>query len=286
MARQRDAVMSIDSFSVFCEGLDHPECATRGPDGVTYAGGEAGQIYRVTLDGTHEQIASTEGFVLGMCLDANRNVYACDMAKRAVMKATPDGKVSMYSDGTRQRKMANPNYPVFDRDGNLYVTDSGRWQQHDGCLYCIRPGGETALVSQKVTHFANGCCLSHDGRSLYVVMSLMPGVVKLPIRTDGSLGDPEPVVDLPGTVPDGVAFDVQGHLYVSCYAPDIIYRVSPSGELTVLAHDPLRITFASPTNIVFSGEDRKTLVVSNLARWHLSKAQMPHAGQPLNYPHI
>jgi gluconolactonase len=286
MATQVNPIMSIENFSMFCEGLDHPECATRGPDGMTYAGGEAGQIYRVSLDGKYEQIATTGGFLLGICLDGARNVYACDVAKKALVKVTPDGKVSTYSDGTQQRKMVNPNYPVFDRAGNLYVTDSGHWQKNDGCLYRIRPGGKTELVSDKTRRFANGCCLSIDGQSIYVVESLMPGVVKLAIRADGTLGDPEQVVELPGTVPDGVTFDVQGNLYVSCYTPDIIHRVSPSGELAVLAQDNLRVTFASPTNIIFSGEDRKTLVIANLARWHLTKATMPYPGQPLNYPTI
>jgi gluconolactonase len=114
----------------------------------------------------------------------------------------------------------------------------------------------------------------------------MPGVVKLPIGADGKLGEPEKVVELPGTVPDGVAFDVKGNLFISCYTPDIIYKLSPSGELAVLAQDPLRVTFASPTNIAFCGEDRRTLVVANLARWHLSKAEMPDAGQPLHYPKL
>src|SRR5688572_25165482 len=118
MASQEQSLMSIEDFSMFAEGLDHPECATRGPDGMTYAGGEAGQIYRVSLDGKHEQIATTNGFLLGICLDGNRNVYACDIGKKAVMKVTADGKVSIYSAGTSQRKMVNPNYPVFDRDGN------------------------------------------------------------------------------------------------------------------------------------------------------------------------
>jgi gluconolactonase len=281
-----NALMSIDDFSMFVEGLDHPECATRGPDGLIYAGGEAGQIYRVTLDGKYEQIATTGGFVLGLCLDASRNVYACDIERNAVMRITPDGKVSTYSTGTAQRKMVNPNYPAFDAAGNLYVTASGNWKKHDGCIYRIRPGGETEIVSAAATRFPNGCCLSPDGHSLFVVQSLMPGVVKLAIGRDGALSEPQEMVDLPGTVPDGVAFDVSGNLYISCYTPDIIYRLSPSADLAVLAQDNLRVTFASPTNIAFCGEDRRTLVVANLARWHLSKAQMPVAGLPLNYPQI
>ena len=33
----------------FGSGLDHPECITWGCDGYAYAGGEAGQIYRIDL---------------------------------------------------------------------------------------------------------------------------------------------------------------------------------------------------------------------------------------------
>jgi gluconolactonase len=281
-----DPIMNVDDFSMFVEGLDHPECVTRGADGMTYAGGEAGQIYRLTLDGKHEQIGTTKGFLLGICLDGDQNVYACDIARNEVMRVTPNGGVSTYSTGAAQRKLVNPNYPVFDKQGNLYVTSSGHWKQSDGCTFRIRPGGETEVVDTAASNFPNGCCLSADDRALYVVQSLMPGVVKLPIGADGKLGAPSKVVELPGTVPDGVAFDVQGNLYISCYTPDIIYKLSPKGELQVLAHDVLRVTFASPTNIAFCGEDRKTLVVANLARWHLSKAAMPVAGQALNYPKI
>ena len=279
-------ILSIDAFDMFAEGLDHPECATRGPDGLTYAGGEAGQIYRVTLDGAYKQIATTNGFLLGLCLDADRNVYACDIKHNAVMRVGADGAVSTYSAGSRDRAMVNPNYPVFDAQANLYVTASGHWQQHDGCVFRIRPGGETELVSQSAAKFPNGCALSADGRWLYVVLSLMPGVVRLAIGHDGALGEPEKVVELPGTVPDGVAFDVKGNLFISCYTPDIIYRLSPSGELSVLAEDRLRVTFASPTNIAFCGDDRQTLIVANLARWHLSKSTMTDPGQPLHYPKL
>src|SRR4030095_10855107 len=129
MAQQQpqQPLKSIDDFSMFVEGLDHPECVTRGPDGVTYAGGEAGQIYRVSLDGAHEEIATTGGFLLGICLDGTRNVYACDIKRNEVMRITPGGQVSTYSGGTAQRKMVNPNFPVFDHAGNLYVTASGHW---------------------------------------------------------------------------------------------------------------------------------------------------------------
>lgn len=282
-----EPLIDIDSFEMFVEGLDHPECVTRGPDGATYAGGEAGQIYRVSFDGGKEQIATTGGFLLGICVDGSRNIYACDIARNEVMRIAPGGQVSVYSGGTAQRKMVNPNYGVFDAAGNLYVTASGHWKQHDGCIYRIRPGGETEMVDESARKFPNGCCLSPDGKWLYVVQSLMPGVVRLAIRGEKEkLGPPEKVVELPGTVPDGVAFDVKGNLFISCYTPDIIFRLSPAGELKVLAQDPYHVTFSSPTNIAFCGDDRRTLVAANLGRWHLSKTQVPEPGAPLNYPSL
>src|SRR5262245_30368793 len=116
--------LSLDAFEFWVEGLDHPECVACGPDGTTWAGGEAGQIYRLSADGKHTQIASTGGFILGICLDGNGNIYACDLAKHAVFRVTPSGEVSVYSPGTADRPMVTPNYPVFDAAGNLYVTDS------------------------------------------------------------------------------------------------------------------------------------------------------------------
>jgi len=39
--------LTIDNIDVYAEGLDHPECIAVHPDGSVWAGGEAGQIYRI-----------------------------------------------------------------------------------------------------------------------------------------------------------------------------------------------------------------------------------------------
>ena len=39
-------------------------------------------------------------------------------------------------------------------------------------------------------------------------------------------------------VPDGVASAADGTLYVSCYRPDTIYRLGPSGRSEVVVDDP------------------------------------------------
>ena len=54
------------TISVLPSGLDHPEGVAWGPDSRVYAGGEAGQVYRINLaDNACEAYANTGGFVLG-----------------------------------------------------------------------------------------------------------------------------------------------------------------------------------------------------------------------------
>jgi gluconolactonase len=277
-------LLSLDSFEMWAEGLDHPEGVACGPDGTTWAGGEAGQIYRISDGGKPTQVASTGGFLLGVCLDGNGNIYACDAGKHAVFRATASGQVSIYSSGTAQRQMFNPNYPVFDAAGNLYVSDSGHWKQDDGCIMLIRPGGATEVWTTATAKFPNGMAMAPDSKSLYVVLSLLPGVVQVPINPDGTAGDPKTVVTLPDTVPDGLAFDVAGNLYISCYTPDIIYRRTPSGELSVLAQDPQHVMISSATNLAFCGSDRRQLVLASLGRWHLARIPVEIPGHRLHYP--
>ena len=129
--------------------------------------------------------------------------------------------------------------------------------------------------------------LDPSGQYLYVVASLnAPRVERIKINEDGSAGKTENVVSLPGTVPDGLAWDTQGNLYISCYTPSRVYRLSPSGKLEILAEDPEHTMLASPTNIAFCGSDRDILLSANLGRWHITKIMTGVTGIPLNYPVI
>lgn len=269
----------------FGSGLDHPECVAWGQDGYAYAGGEAGQIYRVDLsDGSFEEIANIGGFVGGMALDAAHNIYVCC---GTIQRVTPTGQVSTYSTGTVEAPLRVPNYPAFDQQGNLYVSDSGEWKKDNGCLYKIQPGGKTEVWCRELSQFPNGICLSPQGDYLYVVMSLnTPRIARVKIAEDGSAGACETVVELPQTVPDGVAFDAAGALYISCYRPDRIYRLTTAGQLDILAEDFEGTAIACPTNIAFCGADREMFLSANLGRWHLTQYDVGVQGISLHYPQL
>jgi gluconolactonase len=116
-----------------------------------------------------------------------------------------------------------------------------------------------------------------------VVESTPPLISSIPINDDGSAGERTVVVELPRNVPDGVAFDVEGNLYISLYNPNIIYRYK-GGKLVVLYDDWEQLVLIAPTNIAFGGKAMKTLLIANLCGWNLVTAPMEIAGLPLKYP--
>jgi len=266
--------------------FDHPEAVAWGPDGRAYAGGEAGQLYRFGLDGgTLEEIARVDGgFLLGLAHDADANTYACDDRSGCVHRITPDGKITMYANGNAEQKMRVPNYPVFDESGNLYVSDSGTWRARDGFIWKVARGGTAEIWDRQANGFTNGMCLSANGRSLYVVESCPPLISRIAINPDGSAGERTIVVELPGQVPDGVAFDVNGDLYISLYNPNIVYRLTTGGELIKLYDDWEQLMLVAPTNIAFGGPDMRTLIIASLCGWSVHTAPMAVPGLRVHYP--
>ena len=270
----------------FNEGLDHPEGVTWGPDGQLYAGGEAGQIYRVDPDsGTITQIAQHEGFLGGVVCDAEANVYVCAAFGGSVVRAGADGTVVEVTRGTADRPMETPNYPCFHPSGDLYVSDSGEWDHDTGRIYRVRPDGSTDLVSEAPRFFANGMCFDAAAEWLYVVESQMPGVSRLRVLPDGTLGERQVVATLPGDVPDGVQFDSEGTLYITLYTPSRIYQLEPSGRIQVLVDDPHHTKpVLAHQHSLRRPQTAPTSSPSNLGRWHINRLRMPVPGIPLAYP--
>ena len=239
-------------------GLDHPEGVCWSPEeGAVYAGGEAGQLYRFALDGGAVDIVATVpgGFLLGMAMDADRNVYACDPNSGYVMRISPDGDMQRHGE-----RVGYPNYPVFDGSGNLWVTDSGAWDEVTGGL-CGSPLTAPPSASPGRSRFANG--LRHRRRP-----PLHGRVADAGRGADAADGR---AVRARGgahrTVPDGLAFDADGGLWIGCYQPNRIYRLAAGGDLEVVVDDWTGEYVMTPTNLAFAGDDLDVLVLASLCGW-------------------
>ena len=161
--------MVAPGLRTIAEGLDHPEGVCWSPrEHVIYAGGEAGQLYRFALDsGRAERVTEIDGgFLLGLAIDGTGDLYVCDPGHGCVHRVSPDGGVVRHGD-----PIGFPNYPVFDDQGCLWVSDSGGWEGADGAIFRIDPDGATQRVADGLL-FANG--LAIQGEWLYAIESAWP----------------------------------------------------------------------------------------------------------------
>lgn len=281
-------ILAFERGSVFLDGtlgavrLKHPEGIAVADDGAIWCGGDGGEIYRIAPDGSSfEQVASTGGFTLGIAFDGAGGLFACDLGHRAVFRLDLSTReLATFASSSEVTPIRVPNYPVVDvARGCLYVSDSyGPEGPGPGVWRFELATGQGELWYDQPLTFANGMALSPDRSSLYVVETFAHAVCRVPILADGRPGEREVVASGIERLPDGLAFDVAGNLYISCYEPSRIYRLSLEGTLELFYDDPDAHMLCHPTNCAFRGSE---LFTANLGRWHITRIVTDSPGAPL-----
>jgi gluconolactonase len=270
----------IQRFEIFASGLDHPECCAFDRDGNLWAGGEAGQIYRIDRAGTSATIANLGGFCAGLAFSPDdRELLVC-VAGIGLVRVAKTGQQHMFAVRAGDHKIVAPNYVLFDSRGRVYLTDSGKWMARNGFLLRFDHNGRGEVLAGPLG-YANGLALSADERHLFMVESDSDAVLRFEIGRDDQLREPDVYADGVGRFPDGLAIDVQGNLYICCYASDEIWRISPDREKTLLAHDRWGILLGRPTNLAFGGNNVDEIYVANLGRNTITHAKLGIRGKPL-----
>lgn len=277
--------LALDRLRTIAAGLDHPEGINRAPDGALVAGGEAGQVYRVDPDsGRLDTLATTGGFVLGVATDAAGLIYACDWGSLSIRRIDPRGVVEEYSASAGGAPYSCPNYCAFDDQGWLWVSDSGddRAPEPQGRIVRIPPGGGDGVpLELDPLWYPNGLAFDADGRLLVIESFERPSVSVL---EDGALSRR---VDLPGTVPDGIAIAESGAFYVSNYQPNTVLRVAPGArEPELVLSDWTGVRLMSPTNVCFFGDGLRELAIASLHGWDIKAVSLEEPGLPLRYPEV
>lgn len=216
-------------------------------------------------------IASAEGFTLGLAYDGKGTLYMCDLKHAAVFKLDMSTRIlQLFADGDEEGNKINiPNFPVIDSEnGCLYVSDSHHPEKEGPGIWRFDlASGQGEMWYNGPIRFANGLVFSTGRDAIYVAETFARRISKIPILADGRPGDKQIVTQV-DALPDGLALDLQGRLYISCYEPSLIYRWSESSGLDLLYYDPDAHTLCHPTNCALQGND---LYTANLGRWHISK---------------
>ena len=275
---------------VHIRGVDHPESLGIAPDGNFYTTGTGCQVYHVDVANNQAtQVATTDGRVLGTAVDADGNVYLAHTAGD-VLKMTPDGTLSTYAIAPGGAKFMCSNYLAFDKQGNLYFSDSGTWAPKiEGVIYKIPPGGgEAVRWYPQCVDTPNAVALDAEERYLYFVETFGNSIARIAINADGSAGEFERVVHLPRHIPDGIAFDTEGRLWIACHRPDVIYVYHlKTKKLELFCEDWAGEKLRGPTDVAFGGPDRDIVFAASLDNLVVHRFDNTGVrGLPLNHPKI
>jgi sugar lactone lactonase YvrE len=169
------------------------------------------------------------------------------------------------------------NDAACDAAGRLWVgTMSTRREPGTAALHRIRPGEPPEAVMRGTT-ISNGLGWSPEGDRMYFVDSPTQRVDVLAFDPDsGELGDRRPLIGIPARegLPDGLAVDAEGAIWLCLFGGGQVRRYAPDGRLLAVAHLPA----SNPTSAAFGGADGMTLFVTS-ARHRLSPAR--RAAEPL-----
>mgnify|MGYP002632799530 CR=1 FL=1 len=290
--------------------VDHNESLAIGPQGEAYTTSFYNESSLVASNGkTHsttshplrafrinlttnraEAFATLPYLTLGQVVDADGNLYCaeCDSPESRVICVSPDGRISTYSSGPQGKAFLSANTPAFDRHGNMYVSDTGTWSHSiDGRIYRIPPGGGIAeLWFPGEVNTPNGIALDPEEKYLYFVETLGNSISRIEIRPDGSAGVQKRILHMPRHVPDGIAFDELGRLWIACHRPDSIYVFDlEANRLELFAHDWQGEALRGPCHVAFAGESREILLASSLDKGTIHRFDNPGVrGLRLNNP--
>jgi sugar lactone lactonase YvrE len=159
------------------------------------------------------------------------------------------------------------NDAAVDPAGRLWVGTMAmphRPGRPPGSLWRLDPGDRPVRMLDDV-QLANGLAWNPAGDTLYFVDSLRQRLTAYPYDAgSGELGDGEPLVRVvpEDGMPDGIAVDVDGGIWVALAGGGVVRRYGESGALT----DEIGVPAAYPTSCAFGGPDLDMLYVTSGCR--------------------
>ena len=226
----------------------------------------------------------------GNTWDRQGRMLTCEHASSRVVRAEPDGQLSVLASHYEGLELNSPNDIVVKSDGAVYFTDPifGRRAPHGvprepqlghSSVYRIDPAGGALQRLDIDLEQPNGLCFGVDEKQLYVNDSPGRCIKVYDVLADGTVGSGRLFGATPGDepgVPDGMKVDLQGNLY--CCGPGGIHVFLPDGKRVA------RIRFPEKAcNFAFGGEDLRMLYVTastSVYRLALLAVGVPQWRQP------
>jgi sugar lactone lactonase YvrE len=314
--------ISLDRVTYLGSGLSRPECVLCTRAGDVFASDSRGGVMHILPDGTQRlYLGSTSDldrplFPNGVALERDGSFLVTQLSDGAggVFRLGRDGSLRPVLREVDGSVLPATNFVLLDSFGRLWITVSTRKVPRDLAYraevddgFIVLLDGAGARIVAEGLGFANEVRIDPQGEFLYVNETYSRRLTRFRIRPDGRLGGRELFAEFGhGTYPDGLAFDVEGALWVASVVSNRLIRIARDGSQSLVLDDgdaghvawveeaylggrlgrPHMDKIAaralkSLSSIAFGGDDLRTAHLGVLLGDKLPLVRLPVAGIPM-----
>jgi len=272
----------MTSTQIIADDIWLPEGPLLLPDGswlVTELDVRRGTVTQLYPDGSRRAVAKT-GRPNGLARDGDGVIWVAESLDPALIRLQLDGSFTRVITEVEGTPLLWPNDLCFGPDGAIYATDSGirvgemlvDGKPREGCesfpmdgrVLRFDPRTDEAWFLDTGLRFANGIAFGPDGL-LYANETVTGNVYRYRVQDGRVVGEREvfgnvldPDYDEPGLRgPDGMAFSVDGRLWVAVFGQGDVTVLSPHGDVL----ERIKTAGRSPTNVAFGPPGDTTLYI-------------------------
>jgi len=309
---------SLEDLGFVGSGLVRPECVLATAAGDLFTADWRGGVAHVRPDGSQALYCGPgpDGLALkpnGIALQRDGSFLLTHLGndEGGVFQLQRDGRVTPWLLQVDGIELPPTNFVVEDAAGRFWVTVSTRLKPralgyrrscNDG--FIVRVDARGAAIVADGLGYTNEVAVHPSGRWLYVNETFARRLSRFALHDDGSLGAKEVITEFgPGTFPDGLAFDEEGHAWVVSIVSNRLIRVAPDGQPTTWLEEAdaehlawVEAAFEAGTmgrphldgapsrslrnisSIAFTGADRRSAVLGCLLGDRLPTLRLPVAG--------
>ncbi len=244
--------IALDDLTPLGQDLQRPECVLCTARGNVYVADWRGGVTQIAADGRQTLFAGPApgGRPLkpnGIALRADGSFLIADLSPETggVFSLSRAGEVRPFLETVQGVPLPPTNFVVEDTEGRTWITVStrqiprilaARADCRDGFIVLADRHG--ARIVADGLGYTNEVAVDPSGRWLWVNETFSRELSRFELRANGDLGPRQVVTTFSdGSFPDGLAFDVEGHAWVTSIVSNRVIRVAPDGRQTVIVED-------------------------------------------------
>lgn len=201
-------------------------------------------IRSVDLAGDHRIELTLDDQPSGLGWMPDGSLLFVSMRRRQVWRRHPDGSLAMHADlAALTAHLCNDM--VVDAEGRAYVGNFGFDLDHElrargvpsvladhpkANLVLVQPDGAVSLAAPDMS-FPNGSVITPDGKTLIVGETLGARLTAFDIAADGTLSGRRVWAETAPYIPDGIALDGEGAIWIANPVSPHCVRIAEGGAV-------------------------------------------------------